>query len=123
VTVYPLTLIVAEPRLQWDSLIRPRDEALQHADSLIELFLEERAPEADWVMPAELRRMARQAPGMLADPEQMGTALLRADGLTKIPDPLRSQMRRRGRACGADDGRGGSAQRNGGVAHRGPRRG
>jgi hypothetical protein len=30
---------------------------------------------------------------MLADPEQMGTALLRADGLTKIPDPLRSQMR------------------------------
>jgi hypothetical protein len=93
VTVYPLTLIVAEPRLQWDSLIRPRDEALQHADSLIELFLEERAPEADWVMPAELRRMARQAPGMLADPEQMGTALLRADGLTKIPDPLRSQMR------------------------------
>jgi hypothetical protein len=27
VTVYPLTLIVAEPRLRWDSLIRPRDEA------------------------------------------------------------------------------------------------
>jgi hypothetical protein len=54
VTVYPLTLIVAEPRLRWDSLIRPRDEALQRADSLIELFLEERAPEADWVMPAEL---------------------------------------------------------------------
>ncbi|UCF40859.1 MAG: hypothetical protein JSW43_00510 [Gemmatimonadota bacterium] len=93
VTVYPLTLIAAEPKLGWDSLIRPRDEALHHADSLIELFLEERAPEADWVMPDVLRRMARQAPGMLADPDQMGTALLRGDGLTKIPDPLRSQMR------------------------------
>ncbi len=93
VTVYPLTLIVAEPGLEWDSLIRPREEALQHADSLIELFLEERAPEADWVMPAALRRMAKQAPGILADPDQMGTALLRAGGLTKIPDPLRSQMR------------------------------
>lgn len=93
VTVYPLTLIVAEPKLRWDSLIRPREEALHHADSLIELFLEERAPEVDWVMPDALRRMARQAPGMLADPDQMGTALLRADGLTKVPDPLRAQMR------------------------------
>jgi hypothetical protein len=93
VTVYPLTLIVAEPKLEWDSLIRPRDEALHHADSLIELFLDERAPEANWIMTDVLRRMARQAPGMLSDPGQMGTALLRAEGLEKIPDPLRSQMR------------------------------
>ena len=93
VTVYPITLIAAEPRLGWDSLIRPREAALQQADSLIALFLEERAPEADWVMPDALRRMAKQAPGMLADPDQMGTALLRAEGLTDIPDPLRSQMR------------------------------
>jgi hypothetical protein len=45
-----------------------------------------------WVLPEELRRMARGAPGILADPDRMATATLRHN-LAKTPDPLRSQMR------------------------------
>ncbi len=45
------------------------------------------------MLPDVLRRAARQAPGVLPDPDKMGTALLRARDLERIPDPLRSQMR------------------------------
>jgi hypothetical protein len=93
VTVYPMTLISAEPSLGWDSLIGPRAAALARADSLIGAMLEGRSPEVTWVLPAALRRAAAQAPGMLGDPDRMGTALLRSAELKQVPDPLRSQMR------------------------------
>jgi hypothetical protein len=44
-------------------------------------------------MPAALRRAAARAPGVLANPDQMGTAILRGPEAQQIPDPLRSQMR------------------------------
>jgi hypothetical protein len=52
-----------------------------------------RHPEVTWVLPPELRRAARRAAGLAADPDQLGTALLRADRLVEVPDPLRSQLR------------------------------
>ena len=91
VVVYPLTMILAEAALDWDIHISPRDVALRKADSLIAAALTERTPEVTWVLPEELRRVARLAPGMLVDPDRMGTAALR--NLRRIPDPLRSQMR------------------------------
>lgn len=93
VTVYPLTMIAAEAALEWDDSLRPREAALHRADSVIGTFLTERAPEVEWILPAALREAARRAPGMLADPDRMGTALLRAPSLDRVPDPLRSQMR------------------------------
>jgi len=92
VTVYPLTLVVAEEALEWSEYLHPRREALDRADSLIAALLTERAPEVVWVLPEALRRAASQAPGMLANPDQMGTALLRSP-LQRVPDPLRSQLR------------------------------
>lgn len=92
VTVYPLTLVVSEEELGWSEDLQPRREALDHADSLIAAFLTERAPEVVWVLPEALRRAASRAPGMLANPDQMGTALLRSP-LDRVPDPLRSQLR------------------------------
>ncbi len=92
VTVYPLTLVVAEEELGWSEQLQPRREALDRADSLIATFLTERAPEVAWVLPEELRRVASRAPGMLANPDQIGTALLRGR-LERVPDPLRSQLR------------------------------
>jgi hypothetical protein len=73
-------------------MVQPREEALARADSLIAVFLEERAPEADWVLPEALRRAHRQAPSMLANPDKMGTSLLRSP-FEQVPDPLRIQMR------------------------------
>ena len=92
VTVYPLTLVVSEESLNWAELLQPRREALDRADSLIGAFLTERAPEVAWVLPPALRRAAGRAPGMLANPDQIGTALLRSP-MERVPDPLRSQLR------------------------------
>ncbi len=94
VVVYPLTMILGEAELGWDDVLSPRDSALRVADSLLAKALTERTPEVTWVLPAELRRIARGAPGLLIDPDRMATATLRHN-LAKIPDPLRSQMRAR----------------------------
>ena len=83
----PVTLPLPTPA------IAGREVARQRADSVLAEFLLERAPEIDWVLPAALRNAAARAPGVLTDPDRMGTALLRAPGIEQIPDPLRSQMR------------------------------
>jgi hypothetical protein len=93
VAVYPLTLLAADQELEWQEALTPRRAALQRADSIIAAMLVERSPEVNWVLPEELRRAASRAPGMLANPDQMGTALLRSPQINQIPDPLRSQMR------------------------------
>lgn len=93
VTVYPLTLLASDDRLGWRDALSPHRDALARADSLIAAALTERSPEVEWVLPDVLRRAHRQAPAMLPEPDHMGTALLRASALDKVPDPLRSQMR------------------------------
>jgi hypothetical protein len=93
VTVYPLTLMAAAEELGWEAALGDRRAALDRVDSIIGALLVERSPEVTWVLPAQLRRAAARAGGLLANPDQMGTALLRAPDLSKIPDPLRSQMR------------------------------
>lgn len=93
VAVTPLALVAAEEALQWDSLIGNRRTTLDKSDSIIATLLGARAPEVTWVGPAELRHIARRAPGIAADPDQMGTPFLRASNIIDVPDPLRSQLR------------------------------
>lgn len=93
VALYPVALMVAEESLNWRDQLTPRAEALATADSIIATFLTERAPEVEWVLPDALRRAAAQAPRLLPDPDNMGAAVLRADGIERIPDPLRSDLR------------------------------
>lgn len=93
VAVYPLTMLVADETLDWAAALAPRRAALDRADSVIGTLLAERSPEVSWVLPPALRRAAQRAPGVLTDPDQMGTALLRAPQFDRLPDPLRSQMR------------------------------
>lgn len=93
VPVWPLTLVATEDTLHWDALIGDRRATLDKCDSIIGTLLTARAPEVTWVRPAELRRAARRAVGVAADPDQMGTAFLRAEALIDVPDPLRYQLR------------------------------
>lgn len=93
VTVYPLTLLSADETLHWQDALSPRRAALDRGDSMLGSLLEERSPEVSWILPDVLRRAARRAPGMLTNPDQMGTALLRFPDASRVPDPLRSQMR------------------------------
>jgi hypothetical protein len=96
VALLPITLIAPDPALQADTLYAPyrdRRTALLWADSLIGDAFTGRAPEVRWVLPAELRKVARRSPGIVGDPDQMGQAALRSPKLREIPDPLRSSLR------------------------------
>ena len=96
VAILPITLLVADPTLQADSVYAAytdRRAALARADSLVSEGIVSRAPEVNWVPPRELRKMARRSAGYLVDPDQMGQAVLRAPKLLVIPDPLRSSLR------------------------------
>jgi hypothetical protein len=96
VAILPITLVVADPALQSDSVYagyRDRRAALAQADSLISEGIVARAAEVNWVPPRELRKMARRSAGYLADPDQMGQAVLRGPKVATIPDPLRSSLR------------------------------
>jgi hypothetical protein len=96
IAVLPLTLVVADPALESDSsYLRYRDRrlALLRADSLVGEGLQNRAPEVTWVLPPQLRKISRRSAGFVDDPDQMGQAILRSPGLTKVPDPLRSSLR------------------------------
>ncbi|HEV8511620.1 MAG TPA: hypothetical protein VGQ48_14295 [Gemmatimonadales bacterium] len=93
VALTPLALVAAEDSLHWDTLLADRRAALDKSDSIIGTLLGARAPEVTWVGPAELRRVARRAVGIAADPDQMGTPFLRAENIVDVPDPLRYQLR------------------------------
>jgi len=93
VALIPLALIGAEDTLHWDALIADRRNTLDKSDSIISTLLAARAPEVTWVAPAELRRIARRAPGIVTDPDQMGTPFLRGERIVDVPDPLRYQLR------------------------------
>jgi len=92
VPVLPLTLIGADETLGWPQFANQR-AALASADSVIGTLLPARAPEVTWVLPDELRRQARRSPTFATNPDQMGTAILRAERMEIVPDPLRSELR------------------------------
>jgi hypothetical protein len=96
IAVLPLTLLVADPTLESDSLYGPyrdRRAGLLRADSLVGQGIQARGPEVNWVLPPQLRKLARRSAGFVVDPDQMGQAILRSPGMTKVPDPLRSSLR------------------------------
>lgn len=96
VAVLPLTLVATDPALQSDPLFAgyaDRRSALLRADSVIGEAASGRAPEVKWVLPPTLRKLARRAPGLVTDPDEMGQAVLRSTRIKDLPDPLRAELR------------------------------
>lgn len=93
VALTPIELVAAEDSLHWETLLADRRATLDKCDSIIAVLLSARAPEVSFALPGELRRIARHAPGIVTDPDQMGTPLLRATNIIDVGDPLRSQLR------------------------------
>jgi hypothetical protein len=96
IVILPITLVVADPALESDSVYaryKDRRTALLRADSLIGEGFQARGPEVNWVLPPKLRKIARRAAGVVEDPDQMGQAILRSPKMAKVPDPLRSSIR------------------------------
>ncbi len=92
IPVLPASYLIADEAVE-ASLAPDLRGRLAWADSLIGDVLQGRGPEVAWVLPEELRRVARRAPGTVSDPDRMGQAILRSDGLKRVPDPLFSQLR------------------------------
>lgn len=93
VAVLPLTMVVSDPLLPGGSGIDARTRAMRWADSLLGDALLERAPEVEWILPPALRRTAERAVGVMPGPDRMGQSVMRAPGLTSVPDPLRGYLR------------------------------
>jgi hypothetical protein len=91
--VTPLTLLVSDEALAGVPPLNSRPVALAWADSLLADALTGRSPEVKWVLPAELRKMARRAPTVAPDPDRMGQSLLRGEKVEDVPDPLRNNLR------------------------------
>jgi hypothetical protein len=93
VAVLPFTLVVRDTALAHPVLQRDRVEVLRWADSVFGDALVLLAPEIGWMLPPELRRVARRNVGVVQDPDRMGHAVMRSPQLTSVPDPTRSQLR------------------------------
>lgn len=93
VIVLPVTMVIVESGLALPAGVANGAALVVWADSLVAEAVTMRAPEVRWVLPAELRRVARRSPGVAADPDQMGQAILRQPSLNTVPDPLRSHLR------------------------------
>lgn len=96
VAVMPITMVVVDPTVEADTVfnaLRDRRTTLTWADSIIGSALTNRAPEVKWVLPPRLRKLARRAPGLVDDPDQMGQAMLRSPRLRELPDQLQTSLR------------------------------
>jgi hypothetical protein len=93
IAVTPLTLIVAADTIGGIAPLNDRTLALAWADSIIGEAINSRGPDVKWVLPAELRKVARRAPTVAPDPDKMGQAALREPELEEVPDPFRSYIR------------------------------
>ncbi len=91
IPVLPLAYIVADTGLA--GMPTERVARLMWADSVLADALQARGPEATWVFPPELRRVARRAPGIVKDPDQMSQAEMRFENLRSVPDPLLGNIR------------------------------
>lgn len=93
VAVVPITIVIAHPSLGRDEDLADRVRALNWADSLIGDAMERRAPDVKWVLPPQLRKIARRAPSIVVDPDHMGQSIMRERKLKEVPDPLRANLR------------------------------
>ena len=93
IAVTPFTLIVAVDSLARVPPLGDRATSLAWADSIVGTTLSARGPEVKWVLPPELRKIARRAPGIAPDPDRMGQSLMREKSMETVPDPLRTNLR------------------------------
>jgi hypothetical protein len=93
VCVLPLSLVLPEDSLAERAPFNDRAKMLAMTDSLIGIALEARAPSVEWLLPAQLREVAKRAPGVVTNPDRMGQSVLRSEHIKDVPDPLWSNLR------------------------------
>ena len=93
VPVWPVVSIQVDTSLHWQEMIGNRRQAMDKADSILFQILREVRNMVVWVPPAEVRRAAEKAPGILVSPDQMATGLLLTHAMARVPDQLAIQLR------------------------------
>jgi hypothetical protein len=93
ISVVPLSLLAADSLSGAEAPLSDHPRALQWVDSVLGRMLTERAPEVDWKLPPELRKIARRAAGIAPDPDRMGQGMMRDPSLRIVPDPFRAALR------------------------------
>lgn len=94
VAIVPVNMFLIEPEVEPGTFALARPALLRWVDSVLFEGASSRAPEVKWIPPQELRRISRRAGGLMPDPDQMGQSIMRSWGMTTVPDPLRSNLRR-----------------------------
>ena len=92
VAVLPNNLVIVDASVTDTGAIRKRPGVFRWVDSLVTETFATRAPDVKWITPTELRRIYRKSGGLLPDPDQLGQSVMKAWGLTIVPDPLRSNL-------------------------------
>ncbi len=93
IPLFPSTHFTVDSATGWASQLGDRRVVLDRIDSILAAGSKERAPEVEWVKVDVVRKAAREAPGLLTNPDQLATSTLRTHALTTIPEPLRAQLR------------------------------
>lgn len=93
VGVLPAGRVTARDSLAGKAPFTNRTNGNQWVDSMIGEGMMMRAPEVNWKLPAQMRSIARRAPGIAADPDFLGQAALGDPQIIKVPDPMISNIR------------------------------
>lgn len=93
IAVVPLTLLIVDDSTSGVAPLQDHAAALTWADSIIATQVTARGPEVKWVLPADLRKIARRSPTVAPDPDRMGQSVVRGKDLVDTPEPFRTQIR------------------------------
>ena len=94
VAVVPVNMLIVAPEVAPGTFTLAKPALLRWADSMLLDGATSRAPEVKWIPPQELRRIFKRSGGLMPDPDQMGQSIMRSWGISSVPDPLRSNLRR-----------------------------
>ena len=96
VPVLTLGAISADSSVAGDSLLagwHTRGEAITRFDGILGTYLSDNVPDVKWVLPADLRRMAKRAPSLVPDPDRMGHSVAASPRMKQVSEPLNSRLR------------------------------
>jgi hypothetical protein len=94
VAIVPVNMLIIEPEVPPGTFTLAKPALVRWVDSVLFDGATSRAPEVKWIPPQELRRISKRAGGLMPDPDQMGQSIMRSWGISSVPDPLRSNLRR-----------------------------
>ena len=96
IPVLTLGAVSADSALVGDSALAgwgSRAQAITRFDGILGPYLDDNAPDVKWILPAELRKIAKRAPNLVPDPDRMGHSVMTSTRNKRVVEPLGSRLR------------------------------